>query len=137
MATSQISPPSMGRQPSVYDQVGGMAFFEQLVERFYVHVAADAALLAHYPEPEDLGPARERLHLFLAQYFGGPTTYSEERGHPRLRLRHAPFVVDADARERWLRAMRAALDDVGAPPQADATMWEYFSMAAPAMQNTD
>ncbi len=127
----------MGRQASVYDQVGGMPFFEQLVERFYVHVVDDPPLLAHYPEPDDLGPARRRLHLFLAQYFGGPTTYSDERGPPRLRQRHFPFVVDSDARDRWLRAMRAALDDVAPPPQAEAAMWEYFCMAAPAMQNTD
>jgi hemoglobin len=127
----------MGRQPSLYDQVGGMAFFERLVDCFYVHVAADPELLAHYPEPDDLGPARRRLHLFLAQYFGGPTTYSDERGHPRLRQRHMPFVVDADARDRWLRAMRAALDDVEPPAPAGAAMWEYFTMAAPAMQNAE
>lgn len=92
--------------------------------------------MARYPDPDDLGPARERLRLFLAQYWGGPTTYSEQRGHPRLRMRHAPFVIDDDARDRWLAAMRGALDELNPPtPYANALV-DYFAMAADAMRNT-
>jgi len=121
---------------SLYDRVGGLAFFERLVERFYVGVAGDPVLLALYPE--DLGPARRRLTLFLVQYWGGPTTYSDERGHPRLRMRHAPYPVDVDARDRWLTHMRAALlaalDDGLAADLADE-LWGYFVPAADAMRN--
>ncbi|MDX7598965.1 globin domain-containing protein, partial [Aeromonas caviae] len=77
-----------------------------LVREFYDRVAADPALLGLYPEPDDLEPARERLWLFLGQYFGGPTTYSDQRGHPRLRARHHPYLIDPAARDRWLAAMR-------------------------------
>jgi len=87
-----------------------------------------------YPE-EDLGPAAERLRLFLEQYWGGPTTYSEQRGHPRLRMRHAPFHVDADARDRWLRHMRAAVDSLDLPPRRHAMLWDYLERAAHAMVN--
>ena len=98
---------------------------------------ADPVLLALYPDPADLGPARERLHLFLIQYWGGPTTYSDERGHPRLRMRHQPFRIDADARNRWLAAMRGALDAMDPDPAIDAAMWQYFVAAAEAMRNAD
>src|SRR5215813_8539473 len=80
-------------ETTVYEQAGGMPFFERLVDRFYDGVAGDPVLLALYPQPDDLGPARRRLTLFLAQYWGGPTTYSDERGHPRLRARHLPFAI--------------------------------------------
>lgn len=114
-----------------------MPFFERLVDRFYEGVAADPELLALYPEPEDLAGARHRLTLFLAQYWGGPTTYSDERGHPRLRMRHAPFVIGAEARDRWLTAMRAAVADLDPPlPVADRLL-RYFDMGAEAMRNTD
>ena len=88
--------------PTFYDAVGGYATFEKLVHRFYAGVAGDPPLRALYPE-EDLGPAEERFRLFLIQYWGGPTTYSDERGHPRLRMRHAPFAVTPVQRDRWLR----------------------------------
>jgi hemoglobin len=121
---------------TLYDAAGGMPFFEALVDRFYDGVAADPVLLALYPEPDDLAPARQRLTLFLVQYWGGPTTYSDERGHPRLRMRHAPFAIGPDERDRWLRHMRAAIDATAADDQeaADA-LHAYVTMAAEAMQN--
>jgi len=88
-----------------------------------------------YPE-QDLGPAADRLRMFLEQYWGGPTTYGEQRGHPRLRMRHVPFKVNPDARDRWLSHMRAALDEVGLPPLQEATLWAYLERAAHAMVNT-
>jgi hemoglobin len=123
-------------EQSLYERVGGVAFFETLVDRFYEGVAADPVLLALYPEPDDLAPARERLTLFLVQYWGGPTTYSDERGHPRLRMRHAPFAIGPDERERWLRHMRAAIDATAADDQEAAqALHTYVTMAAEAMQN--
>ncbi len=113
-----------------------MDTFVRLAEKFYDGVADDPELVALYPEPADLGPAAERLALFLAQYFGGPTTYSDQRGHPRLRMRHAPYVIDDDARDRWLRHMRDALDALELDDVIDSQMWQYFSMAAEAMQNS-
>jgi hemoglobin len=120
---------------SVYEAAGGMPFFVALVDAFYEGVAHDPVLLALYPEPDDLGPARNRLTLFLAQYWGGPTTYSDERGHPRLRMRHAPFPIGSDARDRWLRHMRAAVAAVDAPPEVSRALLDYFDAAAPAMEN--
>ena len=87
-----------------YDEVGGAETFAALVHHFYAGVADDEPLRALYPE-EDLGPAERRLRMFLEQYFGGPTTYSQERGHPRLRMRHVPYAVTLDQRDRWLRHM--------------------------------
>ena len=92
---------------ALYAVVGGMVFFERLVDRFYEGVASDPVLLRLYPDPGDLSPARRKLALFLAQYWGGPMTYSEERGHPALRMRHASFEIGAVERERWLVHMRA------------------------------
>lgn len=123
--------------PTVYELVGGMPFFESLVDRFYDGVAEDQVLLALYPEPEDLSGARRRLTLFLVQYWGGPPTYMEERGHPRLRMRHVPFAIGPDARDRWLRHMRAALDAMAPPAAARQAFEEYFAMAAEAMRNRD
>jgi len=118
-----------------YAQVGGHETFVKLVDAFYAGVAADPVLRPMYPE-EDLGPAAERLTLFLEQYWGGPTTYSEQRGHPRLRMRHASFTVDADARDRWLTHMRAAVESLGLPPILAATLWDYLERAAWSMVNT-
>jgi hemoglobin len=119
----------------MYERVGGMAFFERLVARFYERVAGDPPLRALYPE-EDLGPAQRRLTLFLVQYWGGPTTYQEERGHPRLRMRHAPFAIDVAQRDRWLTHMNAALDELGPADPADAQeLARYFSFAAESMRN--
>jgi len=120
---------------SFYEQVGGMDTFRRLVDAFYRGVAGDDVLKPMYPE-EDLGPAAERLTLFLAQYWGGPTTYGERRGHPRLRMRHMPFHVDPDARDRWLRHMRAAVDEIALPPMLEAPLWDYLERAAYAMVNT-
>jgi hemoglobin len=120
---------------SFYDEIGGHATFVALVDAFYRGVADDEVLRPMYPE-EDLGPAAERLTLFLEQYWGGPTTYSETRGHPRLRMRHAPFHVNPDARDRWLRHMRAAVDELRLPPLHEATLWDYLQRAAMAMVNT-
>lgn len=120
----------------VYELVGGMPFFERLVDRFYAGVASDAPLLSLYPDvDDDLAGPRRRLTLFLAQYFGGPRTYDEERGHPRLRMRHAPFAIDAEARDRWLTHMRAAIDELEPPPAVRSAFEEYFAMAAEAMRN--
>ncbi len=119
---------------SLYERVGGMPFFERLVARFYEGVAGDAPLRALYPE-EELGPAQHRLTLFLAQYWGGPKTYQEERGHPRLRMRHAPFAIDADQRDRWLRHVRDAIAEVSASPAEAEELDRYFAFAAESMRN--
>jgi hemoglobin len=121
---------------TVYDRVGGMPFFERLVDRFYVGVETDPVLRPVYPE-QDLVGARHRLTLFLAQYWGGPRTYDRERGHPRLRMRHFPFAIGPAERDRWLLHMRAALAEL-APPEDLADAFErYFDNAAEAMRNRD
>ena len=112
-----------------------MPFFVALVDAFYDGVAADPQLLAIYPDPDDLGPARRRLTLFLAQYWGGPTTYSDERGHPRLRMRHMPFVIGEAERDRWLLHMRAAVAALTPPDEIARALLDYFTMAADAMRN--
>ena len=128
--TDAATPPPL----SFYDEVGGHDTFVRLVDAFYRGVAEDEVLRPMYPE-EDLGPAQERLTLFLEQYWGGPTAYSEERGHPRLRMRHAPFPVTPDAKERWLRHMHAALDEAELPPMHDTAFRDYIERAALAMVN--
>ena len=122
-------------QVTPYERFGGHDFFTALVRDFYVGVAADPVLRPMYPE-QDLGPAEERLRLFLEQYWGGPTTYSDERGHPRLRMRHAPYAIDFDAMQHWLDCMRTALDARQLPPEDDAELWKYLSQSAFAMVNT-
>jgi hemoglobin len=122
-------------QGNFWEQVGGRPTFEKLVRRFYEGVATDPVLLPMYPEA-DLGGAIQRLTGFLEQYWGGPGTYSEERGHPRLRQRHMPFKVNPDARDRWLLHMRAAVDSLELSPLHDATLWAYLERAAHAMVNT-
>ena len=121
----------------MYDLVGGMAFFEALVSRFYDGVEGDPALLRLYPTPDDLRDARHRLTLFLAQYWGGPVTYTQERGHPRLRMRHAPFSIGPDERDRWLSHMGGALDAADLEPALREAFDDYFAMAAEAMRNRD
>jgi len=118
-----------------YDEIGGYDTIHRLVARFYEGVAADPVLGPLYPEA-DLGPAEERFRLFLVQYWGGPTTYSEARGHPRLRMRHAPFAVTPTAKEHWLTHFRAALDEVALPPEQDAQFWDYITHAAQFMVNS-
>ena len=124
------------QQRTLYDEFGGHDFFKALVADFYVQVAADPILRPLYPE-QDLGPAEIRLRMFLEQYWGGPGTYSEQRGHPRLRMRHAPYAVTEDARDRWLAHMRAALDARELTPELDDEIWRYMVMAAHAMVNVD
>jgi hemoglobin len=114
-----------------------MAFFEELVDRFYDGVEGDAVLLRVYPEPEDLGSARRRLALFLAQYWGGPTTYSDERGHPRLRMRHFPFEIGPEERDRWLRHMHEAIASFDLQPAVRDALTTYFDTAAEGMRNRD
>jgi hemoglobin len=125
-------------EPSLYEQVGGLPFFERLVDRFYEGVRHDAVLRPLYPEQDDaLEGARRRLTLFLVQYWGGPTTYLEERGHPRLRARHSPFPVGVAQRDRWLLHMRVAIDASGAPDDVAERLHAYMTMAADAMRNID
>ena len=121
--------------PTFYDSVGGHDTFVALVRRFYEGVAADPPLRALYPE-EDLAAAETRLRMFLEQYWGGPTTYSEQRGHPRLRMRHAPFSVTPEMRDRWLTHMRAAVDSLDLAPTLRAELWTYLERAAHFMVNT-
>ena len=122
---------------SLYDVAGGMPFFESLVDRFYAGVASDPVLRAIYPEPDDLAGARHRLTLFLAQYWGGPRTYDAERGHPRLRMRHAPFAIGPVERDAWLSHMNAAIAATGAPAGVADRLRAYIEMAAEAMRNRD
>ena len=121
---------------SLFEAAGGMPFFEALVGRFYDGLAGDPVLRPIYPEP-DLAGARRRLTLFLAQYWGGPTTYDAERGHPRLRMRHAPFAIGPGERDDWLRHMRAAIATVSPAPEVAERLERYFEMAAEAMRNRD
>ena len=118
---------------TVFEVVGGQPFFDALVDHFYARVELDPVLRPLYPP--DLEPGRRALALFLGQYFGGPATYSAEKGHPRLRMRHAPFVIGGAERDAWLAAMLAALDEGDAPEVAAVLMRDYFTMAATAMIN--
>ncbi|WP_433210346.1 globin [Dactylosporangium sp. CS-047395] len=122
--------------PNFYELVGGEPTFRKLVDEFYAGVAEDPILRPLYPE-EDLGPANERFRLFLIQYWGGPTTYSENRGHPRLRMRHAPFRIASAERDAWLRQMRRAVDAIALAPEQEATLWDYLERAAHFMVNAD
>lgn len=126
--------PSSGNA-TFYDQVGGHETFAKLCRVFYEGVAGDPEFRAMYPE-EDLGPAEDRLRMFLEQYWGGPKTYGEQRGHPRLRMRHVPYTIDFAARDTWLRHMRAAVESLGLPPLLEETMWDYFERAAHSMVNS-
>jgi hemoglobin len=125
---------SDGIPRSFYDDIGGADTFRRLVDAFYRGVEDDPVLRPMYPD--DLGPARDRLRMFLEQYWGGPTTYSELRGHPRLRMRHGGFHVNPDARDRWLEHMRRAVDELELPPLHEETLWDYLQRAAFAMVNT-
>jgi hemoglobin len=118
-----------------YDAIGGEPTFRKLVDEFYAGVATDPLLRPMYPEA-DLGPAAERLTLFLMQYWGGPSTYSAHRGHPRLRARHEPFRVGPAERDAWLRHMRRAVDGLGLPAEHEQTLWQYLERAAYFMVNT-
>lgn len=117
-----------------YEKVGGKNTFIDLVSQFYARVSVDPILLPLYPEP-DLKAAAERLQMFLEQYWGGPTTYSERRGHPRLRARHAGFHIATPERDAWLACMRGALDGLSIEEVLKDEMWEYFQMAAQSLVN--
>ena len=127
-------PDGDGRADTFFAAVGGEDTFRRLVDAFYSGVAQDPVLRALYPE-DDLGPAAERLRMFLIQYWGGPSTYSQQRGHPRLRMRHAPFAIGVAARDAWLRRMRAALDSLELPPAYDQVLWDYLQSAADSLRN--
>jgi hemoglobin len=118
-----------------YEAMGGHDTFVKLVHEFYRGVAGDEALRSLYPE-EDLGPAEVRLRMFLEQYWGGPTTYSEQRGHPRLRMRHVPFAVSPDQRDRWLLHMLNAVDTLELPQELDDMLRDYLTRAAYSLVNT-
>lgn len=121
-----------------YDEVGGEATFRALVAEFYRRVADDPVLRPMYPE-EDLGPAEDRLRMFLEQYWGGPTTYSEQRGHPRLRMRHNPYPIDRAAHDAWLSNMLAAVETIDTETLDDehrAALVDYVTRAAAMLVNT-
>lgn len=121
--------------PSLFSRAGGMPFFERLVDAFYAQVADDDVLAPLYPEYPDFAGARRRLTLFLAQYWGGPTTYSDERGHPALRMRHMRFHVGPAERDRWLQHMAAAVADVCDDPSIAAELMHYFVPVAEHLRN--
>jgi hemoglobin len=123
-----------GYPGTFYELVGGEPTFRRIVARFYAEVAGDDVLRALYPE-EDLGPAEQRLRLFLMQYWGGPITYSEQRGHPRLRMRHAPFKIGPAQRDAWLTAMRIAVDQAGLEEPQREQLWNYLETTAQHMMN--
>jgi len=120
---------------SFFAEIGGERTFRQLVHDFYAGVGEDPVLRPLYPE-QDLGPAETRLRMFLVQYWGGPRTYSEQRGHPRLRMRHAPFAIGELERDAWLARMRAAVDGLHLSPEQDRTLWAYLTMAAQSLVNS-
>nr|WP_306238557.1 globin [Ornithinimicrobium sp. HY1745] len=126
----------MEQQETYYDRVGGHETFVKLVHEFYKGVATDEPLRELYPE-EDLGPAEDRLRMFLEQYWGGPKTYSETRGHPRLRMRHVDYKVTPTQRDRWLKHMNAAIDTLELAPLDDELMRGYMSHAANFMINAE
>lgn len=119
-----------------YERVGGHATFNQLVHEFYAGVADDPPLREMYPE-ENLGPAEDRLRMFLEQYWGGPKTYQEQRGHPRLRMRHFPFAVTPEQRDRWVHHMMNACDTLALEPADDAALRDYLVRAADFMINAE
>jgi len=126
--------PPAGQPRTFFEAVGGEETFRRLVHRFYELVPTDPVLRAVYPS-RDLRPAEEHLRLFLIQYWGGPRTYDELRGHPRLRMRHARFAIGEAERDAWLRHMRTALDELGLDPALDAQLWDYLVMAAHSLVN--
>ena len=118
-----------------YEEIGGEPTFRKIIDRFYQLVEQDEVLRPLYPEP-DLTGAATRLRMFLEQYWGGPHTYSEQRGHPRLRMRHAPYRIGPNERDAWLRNMRIAVDEADLPPAHRAVLWDYLEMAAASLVNS-
>jgi len=135
-SAAAAAPAPDAEEASFFVAVGGEATFRRLVDRFYQGVAHDPLLRPLYPE-EDLGPAADRLTLFLMQYWGGPNTYSATRGHPRLRMRHAPFRVGPAERDAWLRHMRDAVDALQLPEPHRSALWDYLERAAQFMVNSE
>jgi hemoglobin len=125
----------MAAPENFYEAVGGEQTFRRIIGRFYELVAEDEVLRPIYPE-EDLGPAEERLRMFLVQYWGGPRTYSDQRGHPRLRMRHVPFRIGPTERDAWLACMRIAVDEAEMEEVYRAVLWDYLQMAANSMVNS-
>jgi hemoglobin len=121
-------------QDTFYEAVGGAETFRRLIDLFYAGVAEDPVLRPLYPD-EDWAEAPDRLRMFLEQYWGGPRTYGEQRGHPRLRMRHAPFAIGVRERDAWLARMREALDEIDLPLELDVILWDYLTMAAHSMVN--
>ncbi len=128
-----MSQPHNQQGQTIFDMVGGSATFERLVSLFYDRIAADPLLRPMFPD--DLAPGKEYQTLFLIQYFGGPASYNTERGHPRLRMRHAPYPIGTAERDAWVAHMYAAMDEVGIPEPARSVMREYFARAGTAMIN--
>ena len=125
---------SQNLEPSFYERVGGQKTFNELVSQFYALVAVNPVLRPMYPD-SDLKAAAQRLEMFLVQYWGGPTTYSEQRGHPRLRMRHAPFHIATKERDEWLNCMRQAVDGLEINADLRTELWNYLEMAANSMVN--
>ncbi len=119
---------------SLYEEMGGHKTFEQLVSHFYALVSVDPVLRPMYPD-DDMKGAAERLLMFLEQYWGGPSTYSEQRGHPRLRMRHAGFHIGEQERDVWLQHMKSAVEDLDMKPDLKEQLWDYLVMAANSMVN--
>ena len=120
---------------SVYEAIGGMETFERLVHGFYSQVKEDNVIGPMYPD-NDWEGAEQRLTWFLAQYWGGPQLFSENRGHPRLRMRHMPFTVDTWARDTWLKHMRAAVETLELSPMHEGVLWDYLERAAHSLVNS-
>lgn len=125
----------MSTEQTLFDRIGGEATFEQLVSHFYALVSVNPILRPMYPD-DDFQAAAERLMLFLIQYWGGPHTYSEMRGHPRLRMRHAQFLIDSKARDVWLACMKSAVDELKIEESDRVELWNYLEMAAQSLVNT-
>ena len=125
----------MSDEVSLYQEVGGSDFFIELVNKFYEGVINDEVIISLYPDRNDLEGAKERLSLFLMQYWGGPTTYSEERGHPRLRQRHFPFAIGERERDHWLMHMQGAIDAMPTSDSVRTRLSEYMSNAAQHLVN--
>ncbi|MGJ6979783.1 globin [Aestuariimicrobium soli] len=136
MSSADQTPPSDQASPTTpYEAMGGRETFTRLVHLFYAGVKDDPLLRPMYPE-EDLSPAEDRLRMFLEQYWGGPSDYHEQRGHPRLRIRHAPFAVTREAADRWLFHMLGAVDQIELGPEYDAALRDYLTRAAEFLINT-
>jgi len=123
----------MAENQTVFDAIGGKPTFRNLVDIFYAKVEADEKLRAIFPD--DLEPGKEWQYLFLMQYWGGPHEYGDQRGHPRLRMRHAPYTITPDLRDRWLQHMLDAIDEVGIEEPHRTTMRDYFERGATFMIN--